>query len=112
MKVLLVIGLAIGVTACSSTRPVQQANQFCDLKSDTVSIKENGRVTDERTVERMICNDNKVERLFHAQSGIASECGEYQYNITLNNKSVKRVGYACKKFNGTWEIVPHPSMYQ
>lgn len=104
--------VVLALTACSSTRPVQQANQFCDLKSDTVSIKENGRVTDERTVDRMICSDNKVERLFHAQSGIASECGEYEYNITLNNKLVKRVGYACKKFNGTWEIVPHPSMYQ
>lgn len=88
-------------------------DQYCDMKSETQVIRDkNGRVLDGKTVEVMKCNDNKVDRLFHAQSGIAQNCGEYKYYITLNNRSVERRGYACQKYDGTWEVVPHPSMYQ
>jgi len=51
-------------------------------------------------------------RLFHAQSGMARDCGEYKYVMNLNGRPVERTGYACQKYNGTWEVVPHPSMYQ
>lgn len=112
MKSLIVIACAIGLSACSTTKPTKTSEQFCDLKTDTVQIRKDGRVIEERTIERMICNDNKISRLFHVQSGIAQDCGEYKYRMTLRGQPVERLGYACQKYDGTWEIVPHPSIYR
>ena len=105
---------SIALSGCTTYTPrASIPDQYCDLKSETVTVKDKkGRVVDGNTVEVMKCNDNKVDRLFHAQSGMAQDCGEYKYFITLNNRPVERRGYACKKYDGTWEVVPHPSMYQ
>ncbi len=111
IKYLIIIG-SISLAACTTYTPRAQSEQYCDLKTETVSIRKNGKVVGEETVEVMKCNDNRVERLFHAQSGIATDCGEYKYQITLNNRPTERRGYACKKYDGTWEIVPHPSLFQ
>jgi hypothetical protein len=107
----LVLVCAVSLSACSTYKPRQLSEQYCDIKTETVSKKRNGVVVGEETVEVMKCNDNKVDRLFHAQSGMAQNCGEYKYFITLNNVPTERRGYACKKYDGTWEVVPHPSMY-
>ena len=112
MKYFLAIIGAITMSACTTYTPRAQSEQYCDLKSETVAVKKNGKVLGEETIEVMKCNDNKVDRLFHAQSGIAQSCGEYKYFITLNNRPVERRGYACQKYDGTWEVVPHPSMFQ
>jgi hypothetical protein len=108
----LIIISSVSFAACTTYTPRAQSEQYCDLKTETVSVKKNGRVIGEETVEVMKCNDNKVDRLFHAQSGIAQNCGEYKYFISLNNRPVERRGYACQKYDGTWEVVPHPSMFQ
>jgi hypothetical protein len=109
---LVILACAVSLGACSTYTPRAQSEQYCDLKTETVSVKKNGQVMGEETVEVMRCNDNKVDRLFHAQSGMATNCGEYKYYITLRNKPVERRGYACKKYDGTYEVVPHPSMFQ
>jgi hypothetical protein len=110
---LIVLLIAISVTACGSNPPRAQSEQYCDLKSATVSVKDKtGNVIDENTVEVLKCNDNKVDRLFLAQSGISKECGEYKYVMPLKNQLVERRGYACQKYDGTWEIVPHPSSFR
>ena len=111
MKAILLSGAAVLLTACSSTYKPVPNNQFCDLKSETVAIIENGKQV-EKTFEVMKCNDNRVERLVHAQSGIAKDCGEYKYMINLKGRVQERRGYACQKYDGTYEIVPHPSLYQ
>lgn len=104
--------MIVSLVACGSTKPLAQSEQYCDLKSSTVSVKDStGKVVDENTVEVLKCNDNKVERLFLAQSGISKECGEYKYFMPLKNQMVERRGYACQKYDGTWEIVPHPSSF-
>jgi len=108
----LIVICSVSLTACTTYTPRAQSEQYCDLKTETVSIKKNGRVVGEETVEVMKCNDNKVDRLFHAQSGMAQNCGEYKYFISLQNRPVERRGYACQKYDGTWEVVPHPSMFQ
>ncbi len=109
----LLIG-SIALSGCTTYTPrASIPDQYCDIKTETRVIKDkSGKTVDGGTVEVMKCNDNKVERLFHAQSGIAQDCGEYKYFITLNNRPVERRGYACKKYDGTWEVVPHPSMFQ
>lgn len=111
IRYIILIG-SVSLAACTTYTPRAQSEQYCDLKTETVSVKKNGRVVGEETVEVMKCNDNKVDRLFHAQSGMAQNCGEYKYFISLNNRPVERRGYACQKYDGTWEVVPHPSMFQ
>ena len=44
--------------------------------------------------------------------GISPHCGEYKYLMTLQGRVVERRGYACQKMDGTYEVVPHPSMHQ
>ena len=109
----LLIG-SIALSGCTTYTPrANIPDQYCDIKTETRIVKDkSGKTVDGQTVEVMRCNDNKVDRLFHAQSGMAQDCGEYKYFITLNNRPVERRGYACKKYDGTWEVVPHPSMYQ
>jgi hypothetical protein len=110
---IVILASAVFVTACGSNPPRAHNEQYCDIKTETVSVKDkNGRVVDERTVEVLKCNDNKVERLFLAQSGISKECGEYKYFIPLNGQVRERLGYACQKYDGTWEVVPHPSNFR
>lgn len=112
MRALLLLVITSLMTACASDAPRAKSEQFCDLKTETVSIRKNGEVVDEKTVEVLKCNDNKVERLFLAQSGLSKQCGEYKYFMQLNGQTRERLGYACQKFDGTWEIVPHPSNFR
>lgn len=109
----LLVVCSVGMfSACTTYTPRAQTEQYCDLKTETVSIKKNGKVIGEETVEVMKCNDNKVDRLFHAQSGMAKDCGEFKTRYRLKNRDVEGRGYACQKYDGTYEIVPHPSMFQ
>ena len=41
-------------------------------------------------------------------SGIAKECREFWFDIVLSGTFVKRKGYVCQKFDGSWEIVYNP----
>ena len=109
----LLIG-SIALSGCTTYSPrASIPDQYCDLKSETVVVKDKkGRVVDGNTVEVMKCNDNKIDRLFHAQSGMARDCGEFKTRYRLKNRDVEGRGYACQKYDGTYEIVPHPSMFQ
>jgi surface antigen len=53
----------------------------------------------------MKCNDNKIDRIAIKQAGIAQNCGEYEYYITLGGKAVAQHGMACKRFDGHWEVL-------
>ena len=94
------------LSGCSSTPRVQaKSEQFCDLKTKTISVKENGEVVDEKSVEVMECNDNRIQRLFQVQSGMAPNCGEFTYWMNIGGKNVQRKGVSCQKPNGSWEVV-------
>lgn len=104
-----ITALAIaGLVGCSSNPKMTASEQFCDLKTVTkVQRDSQGNVTSQRTEEIMVCADNKIERVAIKKAGIAQNCGEYTYYVTLNNKSVQQKGLACEKFNGNWEVIPN-----
>jgi hypothetical protein len=104
---IIVAASAIDLMAgCSSSPKVQaKTEQFCDMKSKTVSIRKDGQVVDEKTVEVMECNDNRIQRLFQVQSGMAPNCGEFSYWMQIGGKHVQRKGVSCQKLDGTWEVV-------
>lgn len=105
-KLLLIVAAAITATGCSSAPKVKaKSEQFCDLKTETVSIRRDGKVVDEKSVEVMVCNDNRIQRLFQVQSGMAPNCGEFTYWMTIGGKNVQRKGVSCQRPDGNWEVV-------
>jgi surface antigen len=100
--------VVLGIVGCSST-PRQSSEQFCDLKTETVTRKDSNGNIKESSVEVMKCSDNRIERMAIKQAGIAQNCEEYTYYITLNGRPTEQRGLACKKFNGYWEIIPNYS---
>lgn len=80
------------------------SDQYCNAKTETVIIKnEQGTIIDKKIIETMVCDDGAKD--FLSYSGIAKECKEYWYEVWVAQQWLKRRGYVCQKFNGSWEIV-------
>ena len=105
LAMLLLIAVLSG---CSSAPKAVTQRQYCHTKQE---IRKNGEnvVSSEKLVQ---CNDDPVEQMTIKKMGIAQNCGEYKYFMTLNGRPQERRGYACQKFDGTWEIIPHPSSFR
>jgi len=106
---LLIIAMMLFIlllSGCSSGPKIKPASeQYCDLTTKTVSVKKDGEVVNEKSIEVMECNDNRVKRLFQVQSGMAPNCGEFTYWMRQGGQDVQRKGVSCQKPNGSWEIV-------
>jgi hypothetical protein len=100
MKILLPLAISIFVVGCSS-KP-QQTAQFCHTYK-TVDVKNGDTISSHTTVS---CSDDPIDRITLARTGVAKNCGEFKYWMTLNGQPVQRTGISCKKMDGTWEIVP------
>jgi hypothetical protein len=101
-----VIGLVfllIAVTGCSTTAPTGSARQYC-YTSQEIRTKNKEQVSSDTLVK---CSDDHVDRITIKKAGVAKNCGDYTYYVTLNGRSVEQRGLACEKFNGTWEIIPN-----
>lgn len=106
IKILLSAAILLVAAGCSSAPKVKaKSEQFCDLKSQTISIRKDGKVVDEKTVEIMECNDNRIQRLFQVQSGMAPTCGTFTYWMKIGDRNVQRKGVSCQRPDGSWEVV-------
>ena len=56
-----------------------------------------------QSVETLICDDGRND--FLAFSGIAKECKEYWFDMYIANEWIRKKGYVCQKFDGSWEMV-------
>lgn len=101
MKWLIVLAVVITAAGCNSS-PKKVAGQFCHTKK-IVEVDNGSDVSSKTTV---ICSDDPVDRIVMARTGISSDCGEFRYLTNLRGQTVERRTYACKKWDGTWEIVP------
>ena len=92
------------LTNCAAEAGGPWNNQYCNVETLTLATNDNkGEVI---TMEKVVCNDGVKD--FLAYSGIAKECSEFWFDILLNNSFIKRKGYVCQKFDGSWEIVSNP----
>jgi hypothetical protein len=87
----------------STTAPTGSARQYC-YTSQEIRTKNKEQVSSETLVK---CSDDHVDRITIKKAGVAKNCGDYTYYVTLNGRSVEQRGLACEKFNGTWEIIPN-----
>ena len=86
----------------------EQDNQYCDISSTTIiTTDQDGNIINNQTEEKVVCNDGVKD--FLTYSGIAKECREFWFEIRLNNRRTPKRGYACQKFDGSWEIVHNPN---
>jgi surface antigen len=96
--------LLIALSGCSTTSsPTGSARQYCYTKQE-IRTKDKEQVSSETLVK---CSDDHVDRITIKKAGIAQNCSDYTYYVTLNGRSVEQRGLACEKFNGTWEIIPN-----
>jgi hypothetical protein len=98
----LVLACVLAVTGCSSApKAVAQKPQYCHT-SQTIKTQNGERVNSETTVE---CTDDQIKKLFQVRSGMAPNCGEFEYWMKIGGRDVQRKGVSCQKPDGSWEIV-------
>ena len=79
-------------------------DQYCDVETTTIRIVDQaGNVIEERTEEKVTCNDGAKDFL-HGM-GIADNCEIYTWKIPLGGKSITQRDIACHKMDGGYEIV-------
>lgn len=97
---LLIFAIGFILVGCSS-QP-KQTSQFCHTYK-TVDVKNGDDVSSHTKVQ---CSDDPIDRITLAKTGVANNCGEFKYWMIINGQPVERRSISCKKWDGTWEIVP------
>lgn len=91
------------LVGCAAPQTKVAHNQYC-YTSQTIET-ENRESVNSKTVVK--CSDDPIEKFIPARTGVGKNCGEFNYWMTLAGKPVQRRGFACQKYDGTYEIVPH-----
>jgi hypothetical protein len=100
---LLTVGMVLAYQSVASAGG-PWSDQYCNAQTETVIIKNTkGEIVDKKTVETMVCDDGAKD--FLAYSGIAKECKEYWFDMYIANEWIRKKGYVCQKFDGSWEMV-------
>ncbi len=102
---LVVLTLVCILTWVSTTQAGGPWNdQYCDIEVTKIKVVDSGgNLIEERTEEKMTCNDGAKDFL-HGM-GIADNCEIYTWHIPLGGKLVEQRDIACQKIDGGWEIV-------
>ncbi len=113
MRTLILLGLILGVSACSSTPPLgntqAQLMQYCE--TNQIIKKSNDKTVSSETT--LTCSDSPVKKLIPPKMGLGSNCREHWYSVNINGNQVERKGYAClfkgKDYESSrWYIVDSP----
>ena len=80
------------------------SDQYCDIKITQIRvIDQQGNVIEEKTEEKVVCNDGVKDFLF--DMGIADFCSIFTWDMPLGQTVVTQRDIACHKMNGEYEIV-------
>ena len=110
MRSILLLGLILGVSACSTTPPLGQTQmQYCE--TDQIIKKSNDKTVSSETT--LTCSDSPVKKLIPPKMGLGTNCKEHWYSVNINGNMVERKGYAClfkgKDYESSrWYIVDSP----
>ena len=81
------------------------SNQYCDVETTTIRVVDaNGNVLEERTEEKVTCNDGAKDFL-HGM-GIADNCEIFTWHMPLGETFIEQRDIACHRLDGGYEIVP------
>jgi len=102
--IMLALSLILYVISSSAEAGGPWSDQYCNAKTETVIVKNTkGEIVDKQTVETLVCDDGAKD--FLAYSGIAKECKEYWFEMYISQQWIRKKGYVCQKFDGSWEMV-------
>ena len=80
------------------------SDQYCDVEVTQIRVvNEAGDVIENRTEEKMVCNDGASDFLF--DMGIADSCQMFTWDMPLGETVITQRDIACHKLNGEYEIV-------
>ena len=80
------------------------SDQYCDVEVTQIRVvNEAGEVIENRTEEKMVCNDGASDFLF--DMGIADSCQMFTWDMPLGETVITQRDIACHKLNGEYEIV-------
>jgi len=80
------------------------SDQYCDVEVTQIRVvNEAGDVIENRTEEKLVCNDGASDYLF--DMGIADSCNMYTWQMPIGEELVTQRQIACHKMNGEYEIV-------
>jgi hypothetical protein len=80
------------------------SDQYCDVEVTQIRvINEAGDVIENRTEEKVVCNDGASDFLF--DMGIADSCQMFTWDMPLGETVITQRDIACHKLNGEYEIV-------
>ena len=80
------------------------SNQYCDVEITQIRvIDQQGNVIENRTEEKMVCNDGASDFLF--DMGIADSCDMYTWDMPIGEVLITQRQIACQKIDGEYEIV-------
>jgi len=80
-------------------------DQYCDVETTTIRIVDaSGNVLEERTEEKVTCNDGAKDFL-HGM-GIADNCEIFTWYMPLGETFIEQRDIACHRLDGGYEIVP------
>jgi hypothetical protein len=66
-------------------------------------VDQSGNVLQNRTEEKLVCNDGASDFLF--DMGIAKSCEMYTWDMPVGEVVITQRQIACEKMNGEYEIV-------
>jgi|TARA_B100001013_G_scaffold307636_1_gene211247 hypothetical protein len=101
VRTILVISVLLLVSACGSTKKLtlqEAGHQYCTTQK--IMVTENGVLEEVKITE---CNDDYVKNLLPPKMGLGEQCREYWYTIILNNRPVKKRGFACQMRGDSYE---------
>ena len=79
-------------------------DQYCNVEITKIKVVDDkGQVIENRTEEKMVCDDGAKDFL-HGM-GIADTCEIFTWKILLGGQLVEQRSIACKKLDGSYEIV-------
>jgi hypothetical protein len=89
------------LSGCSST-PVKSAKQYCHT-SQEIRVQDKETISSETLIR---CNDDPIEQIGIKKMGVAKQCFEQLYRHQLpSGRIIEGRGYACQKYDGTWEVI-------
>ena len=98
----LIVGLIIVVSKVQAGGPWN--DQYCDVEVTQIRVVDaQGVVIEEKTEEKMVCNDGASDFLF--DMGIASSCQMYTWDMPVGEVVITQRQIACHKMDGEYEIV-------
>jgi hypothetical protein len=100
-----ILFIFIGLPITESQAGGPWNNQYCNVKTVTIVVKDkDGKIVSERTEEKVECDDG-VKDFLHS-AGIADNCKFFTWTLPIGGQQVEQRGIACQRLDGGgYEIV-------